>query len=443
MDLKKLAQPEEVKTIDQLEAEYNKIFYKFDQGVVRIAVATVIANRMPGPAVWLMLVAPSSGGKTEVVTSFNEIPFFEPISELTANTFASGFKAGPGESSLLKRIKNGVLGFKDYTTIISLPIDKCNAILAQLREIYDGEYVKQIGNGEPIKWKGKMGAIAACTEAIYSFDERSSAKGPRFVYYRMSQPDRMGQSRASMGNNADTEALQTHIRECTKNVVAHVIGHMDPEPVDLGEEFFEKVLKIADFVTLARSGVEVDYRGVVTFAPAAEMPARFAGQMMALARAIITMNKTADLPDDHPSRSNKLTEAEKNLIYKTAFDSIPRTKRDPIYFLAQYLEGATSAGVAVKLRLPTEAVVTQLHRLAAHGVCTRIKSSGNQGDTWKINDKYRKTICESEGINTIPGKLEAPRDYDQDDFDIDEYNSELAKAEQEYDGLEPVHNDDF
>ena len=66
------------------------------------------------------------------------------LSELTENTLLSGLdEKGKPEPSLLMKLKDEVLIFKDFTTILSMPRDRLRAILAQLREIYDGHISEQ------------------------------------------------------------------------------------------------------------------------------------------------------------------------------------------------------------------------------------------------------------------------------------------------------------
>ena len=68
---------------------------------VDVALATVIANRMDGDPLWMFLVAPPSGGKTEVIRSLDDVADVYPLSSLTAQTFASGFERKGAETSLL------------------------------------------------------------------------------------------------------------------------------------------------------------------------------------------------------------------------------------------------------------------------------------------------------------------------------------------------------
>lgn len=157
-----------ITTFKQLEEEYKKIFLIKDEGIIRLLIATVIGNYLPIDPIWLMIVAASSGGKSELMLSLNKVgETIVPISDLTTNTFASGQTRTGKETSLLHKMKPGsVLVFKDFTSILSKNRESKGEIMAQLREIFDGKYTKRTGTGDDIVWEGKIGAIAGSTENI-------------------------------------------------------------------------------------------------------------------------------------------------------------------------------------------------------------------------------------------------------------------------------------
>jgi hypothetical protein len=63
--------------------------------------------------------------------------------------------------------------------------------LAALREIYDGHYTRHLGSagGETIEWEGKAGLLAAVTDTIDQHLGVMGTMGPRFLLYRMPNPD--------------------------------------------------------------------------------------------------------------------------------------------------------------------------------------------------------------------------------------------------------------
>ena len=168
---------------------------ELDDEVYPVAVlATALANWMHGQPVWLLIVAPPSSGKTLFIQAYARMKTVYPLSSLTARTFASGLKneKEEGSNSLLhwlNRERKSLLTLKDFGTILSLAVQERNGVLAQLREIYDGEYSAAYGTGERFQWKGKLGLIAGGTPKVDDLHKWSSELGERFVQIRPISPD--------------------------------------------------------------------------------------------------------------------------------------------------------------------------------------------------------------------------------------------------------------
>lgn len=407
--MEEFVKPEDINTIEALEKEVDKVFLIKDRGLVRMVVATVVANRMELDPVWLLLVAPPSGGKTELITAISGLDFVYPISDLTVNTFASGQKKTGKETSLLLKINNGIMAFKDFTSVLSKNKDAKKEIMGQLREIFDGEYVKRTGTGDDITWRGKVGAIAGATEVIYRHLEEMSAMGDRFIMYNIEQPDRIEVARRSLDNAGDMQEKRAHLKACFTHFINRVIGTIEETEIVLNQETKEELLRVADFATRVRSAVLTDFKsGLVDFVPKPEMPMRVTAQLYNLASAFIAINHAnPHLRPDAPAHQGELTAPEKKLLFKTAFDSIPRTRRDALYPLAKYRDGITTAGLATFLDLPTPSVAKYLAQVNALGVCTRLKKGGPQGDTWKIKEEYREIMVKLENIEIVDGMLQA------------------------------------
>ena len=279
----------EIKRFEDLKIEFEKFMLFEDQGVLSLLIDTVIANQLDADPVWLFLVAPSSGGKSELITSLNDIEvggqkLIFPISDLTTNTFASGQKKIGKETSLLHKMPPGsIMVFKDFTSMLSKNRDARAEILGQLREIYDKEYTKRTGTGDDITWRGKIGAIAGATEIIYDYQEDFSAMGDRFIMYSMDQPDRRKLLDFVMKNKEDKtfnkEAVRQHLKDCVKSYIGYILDNFKDDGMKLDKKTKEDIINVADFCTLVRSGVIVDKRrGHVEFVPTAEMPTRMIEQ---------------------------------------------------------------------------------------------------------------------------------------------------------------------
>jgi len=113
-----------------------------------------------------------------------------PISDLRARTFASGLDTPTGEASLLDQLSTEILVLKDFTTILEIRHDERQAILAQLREIYDRRFDKFWGTGQRLSWTGRLGFLAGVTPVIDKHHAVMGLLSPRFLQFRVRPSDR-------------------------------------------------------------------------------------------------------------------------------------------------------------------------------------------------------------------------------------------------------------
>lgn len=408
-------------TFADVQASYDKAFLLKDRQLVRLMTAVVLANQLPGAPVWLMIVASSSGGKSALLMTLDELEFVPGkrvsffISDLTENTLASGFKSAGGDSSLLNQLPTGgLLIFKDFTSMLEKRQESRNAIMAQLREVYDRKFDKKTGNGQNVSWKGKAGALAGVTEAVHEYMASMSVMGDRFIMYTPFQPDRMkllnfimdmrmsGQSQEDRIKDAQL-VLHTYLKQCA--------AHLGKATLSMREADQQYLMRVADFVTQVRSGVMEDkYTGRVIFVPSAEMPTRLIDQLLAIATVLSKMRELDGF-------SPQLVKEDMNLLYKIAFDSIPIKRRWALKHLSKHLQGVTTAGIAAAIGYETEVVKQWLAQLNALGVIRRNKNMGN-GDQWMIQEEFRDIMATHEGITPINEILEDPN-QDEDEAFID------------------------
>lgn len=415
--------PSEVTSIEILEEEVAKVLLLEDEGIVRMVTACAVGAKMDISPIWLMLVAGSSGGKTAFISALSGLDFVHEISDLTINTFASGQRATQGkETSLLMKLSGGMMSFKDFTSIISKNKEARREIMGQLREIYDGQYTKRTGNSCDVVWKGRVGAIAGCTEVIYYNMQEMAAMGDRFIMYAFKQPDRKELAKRSIKNSLSKVGRGSHVSDCFKAYITHVTTAMDAFDIyqaKFSDKMLDELIDIADLSSAARSSVLRNFKtGSVEFVPEKELPMRILEQTIALASAFVVMNLTnPNIASDHPAKRGCLTDTEKQIIYKTAFDSIPRQRRNVIIPLAKYLGGVSTSGIATHLGLPTDTVRGYLTELNALDICMREKnSSPAQGDIWKIKEEYRRVVKMMFNLKEDIGMLAGPDISDESDL---------------------------
>jgi len=410
-------------TLQQVQDVFNSFLLLEDKDYIRLVLAAVLGNQMLGRRpIWLMLVAPPSSGKTTVLNALQGLEVLNKvgektcplhdISDLTENSFASGMVRHDRETSLLHKIPyGGMMVFKDFTSILSKRGESKTVIMGQLREIYDGRYVKRTGTGEDINWKGKIGAIAGVTEAIYQHLESMSVMGDRFMLYQIPQPNRRDMLRFKLSQEllGVTEETQMPLaQELVHAYMQQAFDEMTPTPIMLPDEIQEEIISVADFCTIVRSGIIInDYTNKIQFVPQPEMPARMFEQMIALGSTLAFMRK---MEDPNLDDNKALFPADFKLMYKIAFDSIPVTRRIALHFLSRYSNGVTAAALATKINYPTEVVRTWLEQLNALGVVKRLVK-GMGANWWLLEDEYRKVMVKLEGTKVLDEALV------EDDFD--------------------------
>lgn len=413
-------------TIEDVEKAINEVYLLVDPGIIRILLATVIANRLKlsDKPIWLLILAGSSSGKSAMLDVINDCgPWIVPIDSLTTNTFASGLKKDQ-ETSLLHKANDGIIVFKDFTTLTSMNEEGLREIMGQLRGIYDGSFNKKTGNGVEVNWTGKLGIIAGGTGAAAQKMRQFSEQGERFINYRINVADSKELTFRAMENVTDGKIKEERLRQIVGQFVNQQLRKVDGASTTISLELKTQMIDISDFATIARSPVTMDKKNpsMVSFVGDREMPARFAIQ---LANIAIGMNIVSD--ERELSNINALT------IYKTALDSIPVERRMVLRVLAEYRQASTKA-IAHKLHYASAIVKGWCNQLDSLKIITR--ESNGTTDIWTLKDEYKDVLCKYENISSVDEELEVVgigMDGDGDNAYIPDYQMD---EDGELDGLD-------
>lgn len=387
--------------IEELKKLVSSVYLINDPYITELMLASLFSHRLPADPAWIVIVGPSGGAKSEFINMLSTCKDVYPLSTLSSHTFISGMKRAGQEASLLLRIKNGVLTFKDMTSLLSENKDDRSVIMAQLREIYDGKYSKTFGTGEVINWTGKITVIAGATYAIHTLKQAYTAMGERFLFYNMIQPDRIDAARRTMQNQEEGKMVEKRamLAEAFRKIIDEDLVIPDELP-NITKELQDELLDLAELATRARSETERNWRSPqmeIIEAHPPEMPTRFAGQLQTIAKTlmIIAYNETG---------TAELTEQHRHILYKLALDSITKSKRTALQELARY-DVLETAGLATKIGFPTNTIRRWLEDLTALGVAERERGSGPKGDRWRIISKYRRIMAKFENIEMQGGEL--------------------------------------
>ena len=364
-----------------LEAAFARWLLIDDRGLIVITVGAVLAHLLTGDPVWLLVVAPPGGTKSELLRALYGYPGVYPLSELTARTFASGLDKADGDPSLLARLNDEILVLKDFTTVLEMHREERQAILAQLREIYDGRYDKAWGTGRELHREGRVGLLAGVTPVIDRHQAAMSVLGERFVLIRTTMPDRELLAMAALENAQQEPQMRA---ELTAAMHGFLAAREIKAPL-VSMSIKKQIATAADFVTRARSGVVRDgYRRELEYAPEPEAPTRFAKVLLSLASGIAVARDSETIGDD-----------ELRLVLRVALDCLPVIRRQVIAALVtgpvdvplgdEPISTSALAGVA---KVSTVAIRRALEDLQALGVVACHKGGSGRADSWTLDEKW-------------------------------------------------------
>jgi hypothetical protein len=339
---------------------------KYD--LIDIALAVVVANRMEADPLWLFRVAPPSSGKTEVIRSLGDIGDVFPLSTLTPQTFASGFERKGVETSLLPKISGKTVVMKDFTTILTLHREKRGEILGQLREIYDGAYAKQWGNGKSLDWTGKVGLLAGVTGVIDREYSLGAVLGERFLLYRVKGAPAMTLALRAIEQHATWEQDQ---RQALRRVVAEYVDELLPVAPPTPAEIRNGIAALAVFTARARSPVFFDARNEIDLIPEPEAPGRLAKQFSLLAQALAVVRQEPEV-----SLTTYLT------VVQVAYDTLPAPRQSVLQAVRAISEPASTTEIGTATDYPTSSARRYLQELAAHKLVTKISEGPGKADRW-------------------------------------------------------------
>jgi hypothetical protein len=277
-------------TLAETRDVFQKWFGKeYDLGTLDAVLAVAAAERLPGDPPWLLIISGPGNAKTETVQAISGLGG-RVVSTITSE--GALLSASPRKSraknatgGLLRQIGDrGILAIKDFTSIISSNREVRTQVLAALREIYDGHWVRNVGSdgGQCLEWRGRIIVIGACTTVWDQAHAVVSVMGDRFILVRSnSSSGRIAAGMQAVRNTGREPEMRRELAEA----VAGLVGQANPDcPCVLTAEETTRILQAADIVTLARTGVETDYRGDIIDAHAPEMPTRFAKQLTQVMR---------------------------------------------------------------------------------------------------------------------------------------------------------------
>jgi DNA-binding transcriptional ArsR family regulator len=347
----------------------------YDLQALDVVLSSAAVQQLTGDPVWTLVISGAGNAKTETVAPLagagamvesaiaSEGALLSATSEKERATDATG--------GLLRRIgPAGTLVLKDFTTILSMNRDMRAAVLAALREIYDGRWTRNVGTdgGRTLEWAGRLTLIGATTTAYDTHHGVIASMGDRFALVRTDSAT----NRHATGLQAlNTVGREQDMRRELAAAVGTVLSDVNTD-VQAPEWMLEPLLAAADLVTLARTAVERDYKGEVIDGNAPEAPTRFAKMLLQLVRGHLALGGT---------------EAEAlNVALRVAHDSVPPRRLELMRTVEQN-PGRTYTALARLTGIPRSTARREMDALQMLGlVCIDTEEwanrNGEEGQKW-------------------------------------------------------------
>ena len=359
--------------LDETRATFRRWLHLPDTGVLDIVLGAVAANRVEGDPVWLLLVGPPGGGKSEILNAIVGLEETFATATLTEAALLSGTpkreKAPDAKGGLLRAIgERGIIVCKDFGSVLNMNRDARAAVLAALREVFDGSWTRHVGTdgGRTLAWSGKVGFIGGCTPTIDRHHAVMGAMGERFTLYRLPPADPDAQARQALRHAGREKQMR---RELAKAAAA-VVEALDA-PRERSEEETDRLVALATFVVRARSTVERDgHTREIELVSDPEAPTRL---------VIMLDRLLAGLDAIGCDRAEALA-----LVTKAALDSIPALRLAVIATLDAEDDLDTNA-IAEAVRHPATTTRRTLEDLVAHGLVLCRRQGEGKAHRWSLS----------------------------------------------------------
>jgi len=217
-----------------------------------------ITHQLEGDPCWMMIIGPSSDGKTEFLKAFTK-EVDVTVDDISSKAFVSGMKKyDENQRYLAERIANNLWFIYDMSIMLSKRAEERSMILSDMRMIYDGRIVKEFGNHQRISIDTPNNTlIAASTPEIDRTMLEDALLGTRFMTYRIQTMNRF----AVMDMIDINENRKEIMRESLNIAVKQFLNMITVEDYDTGEVENMNLQTMANMTTLLRTSVSLDKNG--------------------------------------------------------------------------------------------------------------------------------------------------------------------------------------
>lgn len=345
--------------------------------IIDLTLAGAMSLQFDQP-VWIMIIAPSSSGKTEILRLFKRVLRFHYLFNITPKTLFSGHPKAKGGFIPREIGEAGILCFPDFTTVLSARPDDRKGILNQLRVAYDGLAGRGTGvdEGEMPNWTGKIAFIGGVTNAIERFKSKMTDLGERFIYYKHPTPQ-FDESYFAVKDD-QIEETRDQISYLIRDFIATKSPAVKGYTIDQVTEKW--IVKMAQLISQGRAAVDRDgYTKDITYVHEPEGIWRLRGELRILYRCLLCIHE-----------GNVIRPLE--ILGGIVKSSIPELRAKIVDALLNSEKPTPTTRIATQIGLPTNSTRHVLQEMAAHQMIIRIKpdEGAKNVDRWELSWEFKE-----------------------------------------------------
>ncbi len=279
-------------TFADVEVCFKKWLYLKNTDAIKLAATTILSTSMPGDPLWMFLVAPPGGSKTEILSAFNNCSNVYLTSSLTPHALVSGANERDGQDpSMLPKLNEKTLIIKDYTVIIGKKEQDKEEIFSIFRDAYDGYTSKDFGNGIKRSYHCHFSILAGVTPVIYNQGMQQAGLGERFLKYYIGEsinhPSEIEMMRRAMRNVSQESVMRAELSAVAKQFIEYKLTELSKPGFKyptIPEDVETKLLYAVQYAAQMRGTVTRDLRNndIVTSKPFREVGTRLSKNLAKL-----------------------------------------------------------------------------------------------------------------------------------------------------------------
>jgi len=239
-----------------------------DKTILDILAGFWLAHRLEGDPIWMLVMGPSSDGKTELLRAFSKVDAIV-AGRITARTILTGKKKEAGDKEepgqFVKDINGKIWTVMDFSQILALhPIDR-KQVFSQMRDLFDGHLTARYGTGKKVEESDiYVSFVGATTTELERHITEAQALGTRHLIVKMPKQDK-NELKHKISNH---EGKEKRMRAALAATIMGSFEGAEPKWVYPSRETREKIDSLVEMVCTLRTFVS--YRNEVEDIPEEE-----------------------------------------------------------------------------------------------------------------------------------------------------------------------------